>query len=99
MEEIVRLHGVPVSIVSNRDLQFTLRFSERMQDAKGTKLRTCLGCACWISWVAGYVNCLRLGLLIITAFKQLLAWHHTKLCMGISVDPHCIWMKLVKDIF
>ena len=38
MNEIVRLHGVPVSIVSDRDPRFTLRFWESLQRALGTKL-------------------------------------------------------------
>ncbi|KAJ9558488.1 hypothetical protein OSB04_013102 [Centaurea solstitialis] len=36
--EIVRLHGVPVSIVSDRDTRFTSRFWERFQKETGTKL-------------------------------------------------------------
>ena len=35
---IVRLHGVPVSIVSDRDPRFTSRFWESLQKALGTKL-------------------------------------------------------------
>ena len=38
MEEIVRLHGVPISIVSNRDPRFTSRFWCSLQDAMGTRL-------------------------------------------------------------
>jgi hypothetical protein len=38
VREIVRLHGVSVSIVSDRDLRFTLKFWGRLQDAMGTKL-------------------------------------------------------------
>lgn len=37
--EIVRLHGIPQSIVSDRDLRFTSRFWEGLQKALGTKLR------------------------------------------------------------
>jgi hypothetical protein len=36
--EIIRLHGVPVSIVSDRDPRFTLKFWKRLQEAMGTKL-------------------------------------------------------------
>ncbi|KAA3469597.1 Retrotransposable element Tf2 [Gossypium australe] len=36
--EIVRLHGVPLSIISDRDLRFTSRFWEKLQEALGTKL-------------------------------------------------------------
>ncbi|KAG8483077.1 hypothetical protein CXB51_022062 [Gossypium anomalum] len=36
--EIVRLHGVPLSIVSNRDSRFTPRFWKKLQEALGTKL-------------------------------------------------------------
>ncbi|KAA3483726.1 DNA/RNA polymerases superfamily protein [Gossypium australe] len=36
--EIVRLHGVLISIISNRDLRFTSRFWGKLQEAMGTKL-------------------------------------------------------------
>ena len=38
VDEIVRLHGVPMSIVSNRDPRFTSRFWESLQKALGMKL-------------------------------------------------------------
>ena len=38
VDEIVRLHGVPVSIVSNRDPRFTSRFWPGLQAALGTRL-------------------------------------------------------------
>ena len=37
--EIVRLHGVPVSIISDRDPRFTSKFWESLQKAMGTKLK------------------------------------------------------------
>ena len=39
MEEIVRLHGVPLSIVLDRDSRFTSRFWNELQLALGTKLK------------------------------------------------------------
>ncbi|GFY88890.1 hypothetical protein Acr_06g0008300 [Actinidia rufa] len=38
IQEIVRLHGVPVSIVSDRDPRFTARFWQGLQSALGTSL-------------------------------------------------------------
>ena len=38
VEEIVRLHGVPISIVSDRDPRFTSRLWSSLQDAMGTRL-------------------------------------------------------------
>ena len=38
IKEIVRMHCVPVSIVSNRDPRFTSRFRHSLQKALGTKL-------------------------------------------------------------
>ena len=39
IKEIVRLHGVPVSIVSNRDTRFTSQFLRSLQKALETQLR------------------------------------------------------------
>nr|KYP53511.1 Transposon Ty3-G Gag-Pol polyprotein [Cajanus cajan] len=39
ISEIVRLHGVPTSIVSDRDPRFTSRFWESLHKALGTKLK------------------------------------------------------------
>ena len=36
--EIVKLHGVLVSMISDRDLRFTSRFWKKLQEALGTKL-------------------------------------------------------------
>ena len=38
MQEIVRLHGVPVSIVSDKDPRFTTLFWKSFQEAIGTQL-------------------------------------------------------------
>jgi len=39
VREIVKLHGVLTSIVSDRDPRFTLRFWQSLQNALGTQLR------------------------------------------------------------
>ena len=39
IREIVRLHGVPVSTVSNRDPRFTAQFWKSFQRTMGTQLR------------------------------------------------------------
>src|ERR1044072_2313955 len=39
VEKIVSLHGIPSSIVSDRDLRFTSKFWTGLQEALGTKLR------------------------------------------------------------
>ena len=38
VSQIVRLHGVPISIVSDRDPRFTSQFWKKLQEALGTKL-------------------------------------------------------------
>ena len=39
VNEIVRLHGVPISIVSDRDPRFTSRFWPSLHQAMGIKLK------------------------------------------------------------
>ena len=39
IEEIVRLHGVPLSIVSDRDPRFVPQFWQSLQQALGTQLK------------------------------------------------------------
>lgn len=39
IKEVVRLHGVPSSIISDRDPRFTSRFWQSLHEALGTKLR------------------------------------------------------------
>ena len=38
IKEIVRLHGILVSIISDRDPRFTSRFWGKLQEAMGTRL-------------------------------------------------------------
>ena len=38
IKEIVRLHWIPISIISDRDPRFTLRFWGKLQEALGTRL-------------------------------------------------------------
>ena len=39
VEEIIRLHGVPFSIMSDRDPRFTSRFLKKLQSVLGTRLK------------------------------------------------------------
>ena len=38
IQNIVSLHGVPISIISDRGIQFTSRFWQKLQEALGTQL-------------------------------------------------------------
>ena len=38
IEKIVRLHEIPVSIISDRDPRFTSRFWGKLQEALGTRI-------------------------------------------------------------
>ena len=38
IKEIARLHGIPISMISDRDPRFTSRFWGKLQEALGTRL-------------------------------------------------------------
>jgi transposase InsO family protein len=38
MDQIVRLHGIPKTIISDRGTQFVARFREQLHECLGTKL-------------------------------------------------------------
>lgn len=40
MDEVVRLHGVPISIVSDRDARFTSRFCKYLQEVMGMRINS-----------------------------------------------------------
>ena len=44
ISEIVLLHGIPISIISDRDLRFTSRFWGKLQEALGTRLNFNTAC-------------------------------------------------------
>ncbi|KAA0051866.1 ty3-gypsy retrotransposon protein [Cucumis melo var. makuwa] len=56
MTEIVRLHGVPVSIISDRDARFTSKFWKGLQLALGTSYQATIGMA---PFEALYSKCCR----------------------------------------
>jgi hypothetical protein len=62
--------------------------SERIVQTLEDMIRLCV-----LDFKGSWIRCLPS---VEFAFKQLLAWNHMKLCMGASVDHHCIGMKLVK---
>ncbi|GKD40584.1 putative reverse transcriptase domain-containing protein [Tanacetum coccineum] len=45
LNEIVARHGVPISIISNRDSRFSSRFWQSMQEALGTRYHSSVRCA------------------------------------------------------
>ncbi|GJZ83955.1 putative reverse transcriptase domain-containing protein [Tanacetum coccineum] len=45
LNKIVARHGVPISIISDRDSRFTLRFWQSMQEALGTRYHSSVRCA------------------------------------------------------
>nr|GFD49181.1 putative disease resistance RPP13-like protein 1 [Tanacetum cinerariifolium] len=46
-QEIIRLHGTPSAIVTDRDPRFTSRFWKGLQKAWGTRLKKCRALICW----------------------------------------------------
>ncbi|XP_073035232.1 uncharacterized protein [Primulina eburnea] len=90
--EIVRLHGIPISIVSDRDPRFTSEFWKSLHRALGTKLAFSTSYHPQSDGQSerevGIPNCLLSNLRITTATNLQSAWHPMKLYMEEGADLH-----------
>ncbi|KAA0063967.1 gag protease polyprotein [Cucumis melo var. makuwa] len=90
LTEIVRLHGVPVSIVPDRDDCFTSKFSKGLQAAMGTRLDFSTAFHPQTDGQTGHLN-------QVLEDRLPLAWHRLRPCMANVVDPLFAGMRL-KDL-
>ncbi|GJU96352.1 putative nucleotidyltransferase, ribonuclease H, partial [Tanacetum coccineum] len=72
-QEIVRLHGTPATIISDRDPHFTSRFWKGLHKAWGTRLKSCA-----LEWTENWDEYLRL-----VEFAYNNSWH-----ASIKADPY-----------
>jgi len=101
IKEIVRLHGVPISIISYCGALFTAHFWRSFQRGLGTQVnlsitfhpraqfrrsRICYEHVCWILKKVGMNIYLLSSLHIITVTTPVSRWLRTRLCMGVSAD-------------
>ncbi|KAA3461235.1 polyprotein [Gossypium australe] len=101
IREIVRLHGIPVSIISDQDPRFTSRFWRQLHESLGTRLHfsivfhqktdgqsewTCFEPVSLILNQVGNVIYHWLNLYTIIVSNQVFRWLRIKLCMDVDVD-------------
>ncbi|KAA3466629.1 DNA/RNA polymerases superfamily protein [Gossypium australe] len=88
--EVVRLHGVPVSIISDRDPRFTLRFWKKLQEALGTRLNFSIAFHPQADGqserVVGKDIYLWSNLHTTTVISRVYGWHHMKPCMVVNTE-------------
>ena len=97
VKEIVRLHGVLTSIISDRDPRFTSRFWQSLQVALGTQLRMN---SAYHPQTYGHSkrtiqsleDLLRTCVLIATIPAS--GWHHTRHCMVGDAGLHCVGSRM-----
>ena len=110
LNEVVRLHGVPISIVSDRDPIFTSRFWPKLPEAFGTTLkfstayhpqtdgqseRTIQTLEDMLrASICDFQGSWDQHLPLVT--MRVLVWHHMKLCMEGGVEHQFVGMKLEK---
>ncbi|XP_017984298.1 PREDICTED: uncharacterized protein LOC108663597 [Theobroma cacao] len=56
VDEIIRLHGIPVSIVSDKRAQFTSRFWQKLQEMKGLGISSRRSCLLKVSPMKGIMR-------------------------------------------
>ncbi|KAA3480857.1 Transposon Ty3-I Gag-Pol polyprotein [Gossypium australe] len=95
VSKIVRLHGVLVSIIYNRDPRFTSQFWNKLQEALGTKLN--FNTAFHPQTDGQFERVIQIledmlwyCVLEFEVISPTLKWHHMRLCMVGDVELHCI---------
>ncbi|GJU03759.1 putative reverse transcriptase domain-containing protein [Tanacetum coccineum] len=86
LKEIVCKHGVPTSIISDRDSLFTSRFWKSLQEAMGTQLDMSTAYHPETDGLGSTFAISRILLHNIVTLGKALRCHHSKLYMGESVD-------------
>ena len=106
ISEIVRLHGVPSSIVSDRDPKFTSRFWRAFQHFMGSKLHLSTSNHPQTDGqtertIQTLEDMLRACVLesITIVIRRVSVWLLMKRCMGGNVGHLCVGRKLVKKEF
>jgi hypothetical protein len=113
IKEVVRLHGVPKSIISDHDSKFVSNFWMSLHNDLGTNLDLStlftlrqtvsqtlenLLCSCvLLGRAVGRITCHCQSLFIITAIRLVSRWLHLKHCTVAGVFPHSVGMLLVGD--
>ncbi|XP_075111368.1 uncharacterized protein LOC142181757 [Nicotiana tabacum] len=91
IKEIVRLHGTPLSIISDRDAQFTANFWKYFQKGLGTRVNLSTAFHPQIDGQAERTIQTHEDMLrgCVNDFK-VSRWHRTKLCMDEGVDHQLV---------
>ena len=106
IREIVRLHGVPVSIVSNKDPRFTAHFWKSYQNAMGTQLTMSTAFHPQTEGqsertiqvrVVGKSNCPWWNSPTTTVIKRVYRWRPMRRYMGGHVDLQFVRRRWEKD--
>ncbi|KAA3470918.1 Gag protease polyprotein [Gossypium australe] len=103
ISEIVRLHGVPVSIILDKDPRFTFRFWNKLQEALGTQLHFSTAFHPQTDGQTKHViqileDMLRCCVLKFEVISPVLKWHRMRLCMVANVELYCIGQLNEKKI-
>jgi len=95
IKEIIRMHEVPVSIVSDKDTRFRSHFWESLQENLGTRLKFSTSYHPQTDEQSEQILHL-VEISIITAIRPVSRWLHLKRYMAENAGRRYVGMKLAK---